>query len=114
MTYSNPRMDAVIDNWPSGRKTVKAHFYVETAKRGQRGCRVTESSNGSFAKPKTLTYARAVRIVDGQDGRIYFAELAHFSNHITIMRGTMDYEHESIWADDPRHAELLSMLKVAL
>ena len=104
MTYSNPRMQATIDNWPSGRQTVIARFYVEThPKRGQRGCRVTTG------KPKTLTFARAVRIVDGDDGRIYFAELDRFSNNILIMRGTMDFQQEYITQNDSRHTELFAM-----
>jgi hypothetical protein len=111
--YSKPRMEATIENWPSGRQTVTAHFYVETAKRGQRGCRQTDYYKGG-AKPKTLTYARAVRIVDGSDGKIYFAELDHFSENISIMRGTMDFQQEYIASDDPRHAELRSWLQVAL
>jgi hypothetical protein len=101
MNYSNPRMEATINNWPSGRQTVTANFYVEAAKRGQRGVRVTTG------QPKKLTCARAVRIVDGDDGRIYFAELAHFSGMISIMRGTMDVQQEVIWENDPRYAEMI-------
>ena len=103
MNYSNPRMEAIVENWPSGRNTVTARFYVETAKRGQRGCRVTTG------KPKTLTFARQVRIVDGDDGRIYFAELDHFSNNICIMQGTMQYQQEYVTVGDPRHSDLLRM-----
>jgi hypothetical protein len=104
MTYSNPRTKATIDNWPSGSRTVTAQFSIERhPTRGERAVRVTTG------KPKTLTFARKVRIVDGDDGRIYLAELSKFSNHISIMRGTMDYQQEFIGNDDPRHAELLTM-----
>jgi hypothetical protein len=107
MQYTNPRLEATIENWPSGRNTVTAQFSVEThPKRGQRGVRVTTG------KPKTLTFARQVRIVDGDDGRIYFAELGRFSTNISIMRGTMDYQQEYIAPDDPRHADLLRIFSL--
>lgn len=104
MTYSNPRTQATIDNWPSGSRKVTAQFSIEQhPTRGERGVRVTTG------KPKTLTYARKVRIVDGDDGRIYLAELTHYGQMISIMRGTMDYQHEIIHESDPRHAEVLAL-----
>ena len=36
LTYSNPRMEATIENWPSGSKRVTARFEIETAARGER------------------------------------------------------------------------------
>ena len=102
-TYSNPRMNAVIENWPSGSKRVTATFSIETdAKRGERGVRVTTG------KPVKLTYAKRARIVDGDDGRTYIAELTMYG-HISIMRGDMKYNHESIFPDDPRYGDVLAL-----
>lgn len=96
-TYSNPRMKAVIENWPSGSKRVTAVFTIEAdPKRGERAVRVTDG------KPKKLTYARKVRIVDGDDGRTYIAELTDFG-FVSIMRGDMKIQEESIHDRDPRY-----------
>ncbi len=103
MTYSNPRMSAVIENWPHGRQRVTANFEIERdPKRGERAVRVTTGA------PKKLTYARKSRIVDGEDGRTYIAELTIFA-HITIMRGDMKFAHETIFSADPRYPELLAL-----
>lgn len=89
-TYSNPRMSAVIENWPSGNQRVTATFTIEShPTRGERAVRVTVGA------PKRLTYARKVRIVDGDDGRTYIAELTAYG-FVTIMRGDMKYQHEVI------------------
>jgi hypothetical protein len=97
-TYSNPRMSATVTDWPSGKRRVTAQFDVEAdPKRGQRAVRTTDGRT-----PKKLTYAKHVRIVDGDDGRIYIAEWTPSSSHISIMKGTMDYQHETIYEKDPR------------
>jgi len=103
LTYSNPRMSAEIPNWPGGRnKRVVARFEIEQdAKRGERAVRTTDGA------PKKLTYAKLARIVDGSDGRTYIAE--HNVSHITIMRGDMKFQHESIFPNDPRHAHVLEL-----
>ena len=103
MTYSNPRMRAVIENWPNGGHRVTATFEIETdPKRGQRGVRTTTGA------PKKLTYARQARIVDGDDGRTYIAELTEYG-HISVMRGDMKYQAETIHPEDPRYAEVLEL-----
>jgi hypothetical protein len=95
--YSNPRMEATIENWPHGSKRVTAKFTVEThPKKGQRAVRVTTGA------PKRLTYAVAVRIVDGDDGRTYIAELTMYG-FVSIMRGDMKYQHETIHPEDARY-----------
>jgi hypothetical protein len=67
-TYSNPRIAATIENWPHGGKRVTAQFYIEEhPTRGQRAVRVTTGA------PKKLTFAKQMRIVDGDDGRTYIA-----------------------------------------
>jgi Neuraminidase (sialidase) len=102
LTYSNPRMEATIDNWPSGSKRVTAHFEVEQTPKGERAVRTTTGA------PKKLTYAKMMRIVDGSDGHTYIAEYTIYE-HITIMRGDMKYAQESIFPDDPRYAMALEL-----
>lgn len=103
--YSNPRMNAIIENWPSGSKKVTATFVIEGVKeRGERAMRTTTGA------PKRLTYARRVRIVDGDDGRTYIAELSP-SGNVTIMRGDMKYKHETVFHRDARYPELLELFK---
>lgn len=102
MTYSNPRMEATIENWPSGHKRVTARFVIEQATKGERAVRTTDGA------PKKLTYAKMVRIVDGSDGRTYIAEFTIYG-HISIMRGDMKFQHESVHPSDPRYADVLEL-----
>lgn len=103
-TYSNPRMRAVIENWPMGRdKRATATFEIERSNRGERAVRTTTG------KPKALTYALMSRIVDGDDGRTYI--LRFVGSHISVMRGDMQFSHESIFPDDPRYADLMILLQ---
>lgn len=102
--YSNPRMSATIENWPSGTHRVTAHFSIEIdPKRGERAVRVTTGA------PKKLTFARKMRIVDGADGRTYIATLTGYG-HITIFRGDMKYSEESFFERDAHYAELRALL----
>lgn len=99
MTYSNPRLDATIENWPHGKQRVTATFTIERDhKRGERAVRVTTGA------PKKLTYARKARIVDGDDGRTYIAELS-FYGFVSIMNGDMKFQKETIHVYDPRYPE---------
>lgn len=100
-TYSNPRMSATIADWPNGSRRVTAVFSIEQTKRGERGVRTTTGA------PKMLTYARKARIVDGDDGRTYIAELT--LTHVTIMRGDMKFQEETIFPDDPRWPAMLAL-----
>jgi hypothetical protein len=93
--YSNPRLQAHIENWPSGGQRVTAQFFIETNGARQRAVRITTGA------PKKLTYANQARIVDGDDGRTYIAE-DNFS-HITIMRGDMKLMEEAIFPHDSRY-----------
>jgi hypothetical protein len=102
--YSNPRMSATIENWPSGKNRVTAVFTIEThPKRGQRAVRVTTGA------PKVLTYAKQMRIVDGDDGRTYIATLTSFG-HITIFQGNMQFAEESFFERDHHYPQLLAAL----
>jgi hypothetical protein len=105
MIYSNPRKTAIIENWPNGGHRVTAHFSIEAdPKRGERAVRVTTGA------PKKLTFARKMRIVDGDDGRTYIATLTGYG-HITIYRGDMKYQEESIFEREPRYVELLALFE---
>ncbi len=103
MNYSNPRLEAVIQDWPSGRHRTTATFRVEThPTRGQRATRFTlHPINGTPSATKALTYASQVRIVDGDDGRTYLAELTA-SGFISIMQSGMKLQQETIHPGDPR------------
>ncbi|SRR5712691_4777790 len=102
-TYSNPRMSAMIENWPHGSKRVTVMFSIEVdPKRGQRAVRTTTGA------PKKLTFYRQMRIVDGDDGRTYIAALSGYG-HITIKRGDMKFDHETVFEREPRYAELLTL-----
>ena len=97
--YTNPRMSAVIENWPHGSQRVTATFSIETdPKRGQRATRITTGM------AKKLTFARQMRIVDGDDGRTYIAALT--LGHVTIFKGDMKFYHESVFESDPRYNSL--------
>jgi hypothetical protein len=103
ITYSNPRMDAAIADWPSGSKRVTALFHIEQdAKRGERATRITSGA------AKKLTYAKLARIVDGSDGRTYIAEYTMYG-HITIMKGDMKFTHETLFPRDERYAAALEL-----
>ena len=98
--YSNPRMQATIENWPSGTKRVIAYFLIESdPKRGERAVRVTTGA------PKKLTFARKMRIVDGEDGRTYIAALSGYG-HITIWQSNMKFNEESFFERDYHYADL--------
>jgi len=105
ISYSNPRMMATIENWPSGGKRVTATFNIETdPRRGQRAWRITTGA------PKKLTFAKQMRIVDGGDGKTYIAELSSYG-FVTIMRGDMKYNEEVVHVNNPRHPELLALFE---
>jgi hypothetical protein len=98
-------MRAVVPNWPDGGKRVTATFEIETVKgKGQRAVRTTTG------KPKKLTYANRMRIVDGSDSRTYIAEDHRGTyGYIGIRQGNMKYSEEIIHSDNPRYAELQAL-----
>ena len=101
--YSNPRTEAVIPDWPSGRHRVTARFHIESdPKRGERAVRVTTGA------PVKITFARRMRIVDGDDGRTYIAR-DHGHGMVSIFRGDMKYEHETAHEPKPRYGELMQL-----
>lgn len=105
MIYSNPRMTATIEDWPSGSKRVTAQFLIEVdPKRGERAVRVTTGA------PKKLTFARKMRIVDGDDGKTYIAALSSYG-HITMWQGNMQYNVPggAVFPQDAQYPELLAL-----
>lgn len=113
MIYSNPRMEAVITDWPIGNKRTTATFRIECdPKRGERGTRFTiDPKTGKPSATKKLTFARKARIVDGDDGRTYILELSTY-RHISVMQGNMQFQAETLNADDPRYLSLLELFGV--
>lgn len=114
LTYTNPRMAAVFPDWPYGRDVkTQATFTIEThPKRGQRAVRVTlDPRTGRPSAPKTLTYADAQRIVDGDDGKTYILVLSMYGN-ITAMQSNMQFQEESVHEGDPRFPALRDLFGV--
>ncbi len=109
-TYSNPRMQATIENWPMGGiKRGTAVFEVEQhPTRGQRAHRTTFLPLHGPTAPKLLTYADQMRIVDGDDGRTYIAVLSRYGN-ISIMRGDMKFNEETVFERDERYPALRAL-----
>ena len=109
-TYSNPRLEAVIDNWPHGSTRTTATFRIESKPgKGERGTRFTiDPKTGRPSATKTLTFACKARIVDGGDGRTYIAEFSMYG-FISIMRGDMKFNQETIHDHDPRYAMALEL-----
>ena len=102
-TYTNPRMSATIENWPSGSKRVTAQFSIEqNPKLGERAVRTTTGA------AKKLTYARKVRIVDGDDGRTYIAHLTVY-RHISIAESNFKYGKEAIFPSDARYPSVRAL-----
>lgn len=110
VTYSNPRKSATIENWPSGGKRVTAVFTVETKKNKQRVSRITIDELGRESKPKTTTYADQVVIVDGDDGKTYILEYTQMYGLISVMQGTMQYQHETLGPRDERFETVKALI----
>ncbi len=108
--YSNPRLEAVIDNWPSSSKRTTATFKIEVnPKRGERAMRSTvDPKTGRESTPKLITFSRKARIVDGDDGRTYVIRLTEYG-FVSVFRGDMQIEEESIFRDNPRYAEVAAL-----
>jgi len=105
---SNPRTEAVIEDWPIGRRRCRAWFAVESGPRGERASRRTENRDRTgWNAPKLTTYAARVRIVDGDDGRTYIAR--DVGSHINVMRGDMERDAANVFPRDPRWADTLSL-----
>ena len=72
LPFSNPRLVAEFDDWPSGQHRVRCRFQVLPCDRyGVRVSRTTTNPAGKWNKPKLTTAAGPSAIVDGADGRTY-------------------------------------------
>lgn len=72
LPFSNPRLVAEFNDWPSGRDRVKCRFEVLPRDRyGVRVSRTTTDRHGRWCKPKLTTAGQRAAVVDGADGRTY-------------------------------------------
>lgn len=109
ISYSNPRLEAIISDWPIGSQRTIATFRIEGTKGRERGTRFTiHPKTGKPCATKKLTYAVQARIVDGDDGKTYIAERSCYG-HVTVMQGNMQYQAETVHADDPRYDDMLRL-----
>lgn len=112
MKFSNPRREAIFEDWPSGNAKVRCRFWIEGAKRGERVCRQTTDKHGEPCKPKKKTYCLRACIIDGDDGLTYLLEHTTVG-FITIGSHDMKHDVETVfYANDPeRHAKLVALLQ---
>jgi len=115
LTFSNPRTETIIKDWPLGRQQRgNAEFTVEIKKEGkkERIIRRTEKPNagGAWCQPKKETYAKVVRIVDGSDGKLYilsFNDCLFFQYVNGTLKG---YELVFYDGDPKRYQELAELI----
>jgi hypothetical protein len=111
LTFGNPRTQAEFDDWPSGKFRVKCKFYVEhDVKRGFRVCRQTQDKAGKWCEPKTLAFSGHCAIADGSDGKTYVLQIAAQYGFVSIWRHDFMTAWDSVFAEDARHAELLTII----
>lgn len=111
VNYSNPRMRAVIDDWPFGsRLRTAATFEIDVSRTGrERATRVViDPRSGKPCAKKSLVWSRGSRILDGDDGKTYIANLTEFG-HISVFHGDMKYSHEAIFENNPRYTAILAL-----
>lgn len=85
LTLSNPRESAIVDDWPHGRRRVTATFTIESKTiSGQEKFRCSRVTTGGTFKPKRTTYYLKMKIVDGDDGRIYLIGLTEYGQRVLI------------------------------
>lgn len=114
ITFSNPRLHAEFDDWPSGGKRVKCVFDVEH--HPKRGYRVSRTTTG---KPKYDTYGGKAAIVDGSNGKTYILQVADAYGFIKISRSDfMDAtgdigRNAAVFGDDTEYADVLKLIQDA-
>lgn len=105
--YVSAHKSLIVDNWPLGLKRLgQCTFTIESNNRGERCARVTTG------KPKTTTYGPMCRILLADDGKTYVATTTIYG-FISILRGTMDTTHESIYNTDSHYPHLLELMQNA-
>ena len=87
MPFTNPRLRAEFDDWPSGRDRVKCRFEVLPRDRyGVRVSRTTTDKSGRWCKPKLTTAGQQAAIVDGADGKTYILVERDGKTYILVER----------------------------
>lgn len=105
-TLSNPRKEESIENWPVGsNRRATAVFTHEANKRGERIGRTTTG------KIKYSTYNKAMRLVDGSDGKTHMMGWTSYG-FISVMSCDMKHSDFGVFQDDENFAEYKSMLGV--
>ena len=115
LTFTNPRLNAQFDNWPSGSKRVNCVFNIES--HPKRGFRCTRTTTG---KPKANTYGGKAAIVDGSDGRTYLIQHAGLYDFIKVSASDfMDAQEavigfkSAVFPDHPMYAVLKALIEQA-
>ncbi len=107
MNFTNPRLKAVINDYPlGGNKRGQCTFEIEY--KPGKGYRAVRTTTG---KPKTDTYSGQAVIVDGDDGKTYILYKTMYG-FIKIRRWDfMDANPGSIFlSDNPEQWEALTEL----
>jgi len=120
LPFSNPRLFAEFDNWPSGSHTVKCKFEVEDG--GKKGFRVvkttTNPKTGKWNKPKLKTYGGKAAIVDGSDGKTYIIQKTSYmirvSSHDFLDSYLPGKNAASLTPDDDLYATFLELIESAV
>lgn len=82
MIFSNPRLKAVIEDYPlGGNKRGQCTFEIEF--KPGKGYRAVRTTTG---KPKLHTYGGKAVIVDGDDGKTYILQHTNYGGFINISR----------------------------
>lgn len=102
--------ELVVDDYPYGRFTTEARFFVEKGGRGQRAGRITVNpKNGRPNKPKYTTYATAAKIGVGSDGRTYI--MVGSPGQISFMAGDMKYNYgDAVFTGDAEYEGFAKVL----
>lgn len=119
LMFTNPRLKAEFDDWPSGRDRVKCKFEVEyTPKKGYRTSRTTQK-DGRWCAPKYDTYGDKTVIVDGNDGRTYILKYVATIGCISILDHNFKTDSNQGWdvwnnnKTGERYAELMAIIEAA-
>lgn len=111
VTLSNPRLEAVIEDYPlGGNKRGRCVFKVEN--NPKRGNRVGRTTTG---KTKYDVYGGATAIVDGSNGRTYILQDAGVYGFIKVKRSdfmdaTDTFGKSAVFPGDERYEELKALL----
>ena len=117
VTFSNPRLHAVIEDYPlGGNKRGPCKFDVEFKK--GKGWKFFRTTTG---KPKsTIAYGGRACIVDGSDGRTYLIQHGGIYDAVTIYASDMKNPDPKVLgcdhyvpSRDERYAELCRLIKEA-